>query len=594
VNDTVEPTLELGLVEAVRRQVKATPEALAVIGEDESLTYGELDERTNRLAHWLMDRGVRPESLVAVRLPRSTDLVVALLAVLKTGATYIPIDPEHPRSRIDYILEDSRPALVLDADVLAGADCSGYPGSAPETVVRPENAAYVIYTSGSTGKPKGVAVPYGALANFLATMGRRFPLAPADRLLAVTTVAFDIAGLELYLPLISGAAVVLAGKQTISQPSALVEVMRRHEVTVVQATPAFWQMLLMEEPNGAQGLRILVGGEALPVQLAEALAGQAVDVANVYGPTETTIWSTTAAVESGSGVPAIGKPIGNTQVYVLDSRLLPTPHGVQGELYIAGDGLARGYQGRPDLTAGRFVACPFGEPGTRMYRTGDLVRWGKNGQLEYIGRTDFQVKIRGFRIELGEIEHVLAEHPSVAQSVAVVREDRVGDQRLVAYVVPAGKADPAGLDVGVLTDVLRERVPEYMVPSAIVPLAEFPTSPSGKLDRGALPAPDHAKAVTGRGPRNHNEEVLCRLFAGLLGVDEVSIDDDFFACGGHSLLATRLSGRIRNEFGVDSKVTMVFRNPTVAQLAVQIEELTASDSPQRRKPNRPQLRQMTV
>ncbi|PWI09284.1 non-ribosomal peptide synthetase [Streptomyces sp. NWU339] len=594
VNDTAEPTLESGLVEAVRRQVEATPQALAVVAEDESLTYEELDERANRLAHWLIDRGVRPESLVAVRLPRSAELVVALLAVLKTGATYIPIDPEHPRSRIDYIIEDARPTLVLDADALAGADCSEYPGSAPETIVRPDNAAYVIYTSGSTGKPKGVSVTNRGLANFLATMQRRFPLGPADRLLAVTTVSFDIAGLELYLPLISGAAVVLAGKEAVSQPSAVMELMRRHEVTVVQATPAFWQILLMEEPNGAQGLRILVGGEALPPQLAEALAGQAAEVANVYGPTETTIWSTSAPVEPGAGIPAIGAPIGNTQVYVLDSRLFPAPRGVQGELYIAGDGLARGYQGRPDLTAGRFVACPFGEPGARMYRTGDLVRWCENGRLEYIGRTDFQVKIRGFRIELGEIEHVLAEHPDVAQSVAVVREDRPGDQRLVAYVVPAGKADPAGLDIAALAQPLRERLPEYMVPSAIVPLAEFPTNPSGKLDRGALPAPDHGEAATGRGPRNHTEEVLCRLFADLLGKDEVGIDDDFFGHGGHSLLATRLSGRIRNEFGVDSKVTMVFRNPTVAQLAARIEELTGSDGPQPRRKNRPQLRQMTV
>ncbi|MET7303544.1 amino acid adenylation domain-containing protein [Embleya sp. NPDC005575] len=588
VNDTVEPTLERGLVEALRGQVAATPEALALVGEEESLTYRELDARVNRLAHWLIDRGVRPESLVGVYLPRSTELVVALLAVLRAGAGYIPIDPAHPRSRIDHILEDSGPTLVLDPDVLAGADCSGYPASAPDLVVRPENPAYVIYTSGSTGTPKGVAVTYGALANLLAAMRRRFPLTSADRLLAVTTVGFDIAGVELYLPLISGAAVVLAGKETVSQPSAVVELMRRHEVTIVQATPAFWQMLLMDEPTAARGLRVLVGGEALPVQLAEVLAGQAVEVCNVYGPTETTIWSMTATVESGSGVPAIGTPIGNTRVYVLDSGLLPVPRGVQGELYIAGDGLARGYHGRPELTAARFVACPFGEPGARMYRTGDLVRWGGDGRLEYIGRSDFQVKIRGFRIELGEVEHVLAEHPGVAQAVAVVREERVGDQRLVAYVVPDGKADPAGPDVAVLTDLLRERLPEYMVPSAIVSLAEFPTSPSGKLDRAALPAPDRAEAATGRGPRNHNEQVLCRLFAELLGVEEVGIDIGFFDHGGHSLLATRLIGRIRNELDVDVKVTTVFRNPTVAQLAVRIEESS------RPKSKRPQLRQMTV
>ncbi len=586
VNDTAEPTLEHGLVETVRRQAQAAPDALAVIGEQESLTYAELDARAGRLAHRLIDRGVRPESLVAVCLPRSADLVVALLAVLKAGAGYVPIDPGHPRARIDHILKDSAPALVLDADALADVDDGSCPDAAPEVPARPDNTAYVIYTSGSTGAPKGVAVTYGALANFLATMGRRFPLAPEDRLLAVTTVAFDIAGLELYLPLIRGAAVVLAGKETVSQPSAVVEAIRRHHVTAVQATPAFWQMLLMEEPEGARGLRILVGGEALPARLAQALAGQAAEVANVYGPTETTIWSTTAPVGSGAGVPAIGAPIGNTQVYVLDARLRPVPPGVQGELYIAGDGLARGYRGRPGMTAGRFVPSPFGGPGARMYRTGDLVRWDGGGRLEYIGRTDFQVKIRGFRIELGEVEHVLAEHPAVAQAVAVVREDRPGDQRLVAYVRPSATADPAGPDLDALTGLLRERLPEYMVPSAIVPVAEFPTTPSGKLDRDALPAPGQAKAAAGRAPRNRTEEVLCRLFTELLGLPEIGVDDDFFASGGHSLLATRLSGRIRRELDVDVKVTTVFRNPTVAQLAVRVKELKTS--------NRPQLRKMTV
>ncbi|MGW2174752.1 amino acid adenylation domain-containing protein [Streptomyces sp. NPDC001705] len=593
VNDTAEPTLRAGLVEEVRRQAEATPEAPAVIAEDESLTFAELDARANRLAHWLIDRGAGPESPVAVRLPRSARLVVALLAVLKAGATYVPVDPDHPASRIDHILDDARPALVLDADTLDGADCAGHPASAPTVTVHPDNAAYVIYTSGSTGRPKGVSVTHRGLANFLATMRRRHPLTPGDRLLAVTTVSFDIAGLELYLPLISGAAVVLAGKETVAQPAAVRETMRRHGVTVVQATPAFWQILLMEEPDAATGLRVLVGGEALPPSLAEDLAGQAAEVANVYGPTETTIWSTSAPVTPGAGTPAIGAPIGNTQVYVLDARLRPVPRGVQGELYIAGDGLARGYQGRPDLTAGRFVACPFGGPGDRMYRTGDLVRWREDGRLEYIGRSDFQVKVRGFRIELGEIEHVLAEHPTVAQTVAVVREDRPGDQRLVAYLVPAGKADAAGLDLAPLAELLRRRLPEYMVPSAIVPLAELPVNPSGKLDRGALPAPDQGGAGTGRPPRTPTEEALCGLFADLLGREEIGIDDDFFGNGGHSLLATRLSGRIRNRFGVDSKVTMVFRNPTVAQLASRIEELTADDSRPRKK-NRPQLRQMTV
>ncbi|MEV5873296.1 amino acid adenylation domain-containing protein [Streptomyces sp. NPDC052101] len=576
-NDTVEPTLDAGLVETVRRHAEATPDALAVIGEEKSLTYGQLDARADRLAHWLIGRGVRPESLVAVCLPRSTDLVVALLAVLKTGAAYIPIDPDHPRSRIDYILQDSRPALVLDADALAGAgaDDAACAESAPAVHVAPENTAYVIYTSGSTGNPKGVAVPRGALANFLATMGRRVPLSPADRLLAVTTVSFDIAALELYLPLVSGAAVVLAGKDTLSDPSAVVAVMRRHEVTAVQATPAFWQMLVTHEPGAAEGLRVLVGGEALPTRLAETLADQAAEVSNVYGPTETTIWSTMAAVEAGAGV-TIGAPIGNTQVYVLDSVLRPVPRGVQGDLYIAGDGLARGYFGRPGLTSERFVACPFGPPGARMYRTGDLVRWSRDGRLEYVGRSDFQVKVRGFRIELGEIEHVLAGHPGVAQAVVVVREDQQDDKRLVGYVVPESDAEAADRPDGIsallaeLPEYVRGRLPDYMVPSALVPLAKIPLTPNGKLNRRALPVPDYAQVSTGRAPRNQREETLCALFAEVLGIESVGIDDDYFALGGDSIRSVQVVARAKAR-GMAVSVRQIFEHRTVARLAELVE-----------------------
>ncbi|MFD9499456.1 amino acid adenylation domain-containing protein [Streptomyces sp. NPDC060035] len=569
VNDTVEPTLERGLVAAVRSQVLATPEALAVIGEEESLTYRELDARSSRLAHWLADRGVRAESRVAVCLPRTVNLVVALLAVLKAGGAYVPIDPDHPRSRIDYILEHADPVLVLDADALAGADWSGYPDAAPEVVVRPENAQYVIYTSGSTGKPKGVTIPRGAVANYLATTQRRFPLSSADRMLFSTTVAFDMANTELYLPFIAGASMVVAGKDTVTDPSAVVALMRRHEVTAVQATPAFWQMLLMHEPNAAEGLRIIVGAEAVPVRLAETLAAQAAEVFNMYGPTETTTWCTEARVKAGEGAP-IGLPVGNTQVYVLDSRLCPVPSGVQGELYIAGAGMARGYQGRPELTAERFVACPFGPAGARMYRTGDLVRWDRNGQLEYIERTDFQVKIRGFRIELGEIEHVLTGHPGVAQAAAVVRENQDGDKRIVGYVMPEPGA--ADADEGVqallaeLPEYLRGRLPDYMVPSAVIPLSEIPLTPNGKLDRGALPSEDTNTAVS-REPRNSHEERVCALFGELLGLERVGIDDDFFALGGHSLLATRLSARISSEFDIDMPLRTIIKYPTVAELA---------------------------
>jgi nonribosomal peptide synthetase DhbF len=578
VNDTAEPTLEL--VEAVRRQVQATPEALAIIGEEESLTYQELEARSNRLAHWLADRGVRTESRVAVCLPRTVNLVVALLAVIKAGGAYVPIDPDHPRSRIDYILGHADPLLVLDAEALAGVDWSAYPDTAPEVAVRPENAQYVIYTSGSTGRPKGVAIPRGAVANYLATNQRRFPLSAADRMLFSTTVAFDMANTELYQPFISGATMVMAGKDTVTDPSAVLELIRRHGVTAVQATPAFWQMLLMHDPNAAKGLRIIIGAEAVPVRLAETLATQAAEVFNMYGPTETVTWCTEARVKVGEGAP-IGRPVGNIQVYVLDSRLRPVPGGVPGELYIAGAGTARGYQGRPELTSERFVACPFGPAGARMYRTGDLVRWDSNGQLEYIERTDFQVKIRGFRIELGEIEHVLTGHPGVAQAAAVVRENQDGDKRIVGYVMP--EPDAAKADGGVqallaeLPEYLRGRLPDYMVPATLIPLSEVPLTPNGKLDRGALPSEDTNAAVS-REPRNSHEEKMCALFGELLGVERVGIDDDFFALGGHSLLATRLSARIRGEFGIDMPLRTIIKYPTAGELVALLLVATPAES----------------
>jgi amino acid adenylation domain-containing protein len=565
INDTAEPTLEGDLVAAVRAQARATPEAPALIGDGWSVTYRELDERSNRLAHWLVDRGVRAESLVAVALPRTADLIVALLAVLKSGGAYVPIDPEHPRSRIDHILEQADPALILDADLLAGADPWTCPASAPGVVVRAENTAYVIYTSGSTGTPKGVAISRGALANFVATARRRLPLAREDRMLFSTTVAFDMANTELYLPLVCGAAMVVADKETIGDPAAVAAAIRRHGVTVVQAAPAFWQMLLTGEPNAATGLRIIVGAEALPVRLAEALAEQAAEVGNWYGPTETTTWSTTATVTAGAGVPAIGTPLGNTRVYVLDARLRPVPRGVRGELYIAGDGVARGYQSRPELTAERFVACPFGDGGARMYRTGDLVRWNRSGQLEYVARTDLQMKIRGYRIELGEIEHVLVGHPGVAQAAVVVRENSGGDKRIVAFVVPAWSG-PAAVTGAELTDHLRARLPDYMAPSAVIIIPEIPLSPNGKLDRRSLP-PDEMGAAVGQEPRSGHEVQLAGLFAELLGRDGVGIHDDFFALGGHSLLATRLSARIRKQLGVSMPMSTIIKFPTVAELA---------------------------
>ncbi|WP_280677847.1 non-ribosomal peptide synthetase [Kitasatospora sp. MAA19] len=426
----------------VARRAAETPGAPAVLCGDVVLTYAELDARANRVAHWLVERGVRPEAPVAVLMNRSADLVVALLAVLKAGGVYVPLDPDYPAARIQYVLDDAEPVLVLRDEDLAG-DFAGYPDADPAVALAPAHPAYVIYTSGSTGRPKGVVIPHAALGNFLAAMRERFPLTAEDRLLAVTTVSFDIAGLELYLPLVSGAAVLLADKETVSRPSAVTELIRRHGVTAVQATPSLWQTLVAEDPEGVRRVRVLVGGEALPADLADSLCALAPEVTNLYGPTETTIWSTAARLTEGGGTP-IGAPIANTRVYVLDDRLRPVPPGVPGELYLAGDGLARGYRGRSALTAERFTASPYGPAGSRMYRTGDLARWNGQGQLEYLGRVDFQVKVRGFRIELGEIESALAGHPDVARAVVVAREKQPGDQRLVAYVVPARDRSGSG------------------------------------------------------------------------------------------------------------------------------------------------------
>ncbi|MFJ9868219.1 amino acid adenylation domain-containing protein [Streptomyces sp. NPDC101165] len=440
---TAAPTPDRTVVELFERQALATPDAVAVVAGDDSLSYGEVDARANRLAHHLIRQGVGIESVVAVTLPRSADLVVALLAVLKAGGTYVPIDPDHPATRVEYVLGDARPVVTLAPDILT-ADLSGCPDTKPDTArVTMANAAYAIYTSGSTGRPKGVVISHGALGNLLASMGEQFPLRSEDRLLAVTTIAFDIAALEVFLPLLSGARVVIAPKEIGTDPAAVLELIESRGITAVQATPTLWQMLVTHRPEGPRGLRVLVGGEALPAALAETLCEEAREVVNVYGPTETTIWSTTSRVLPRSGTPPIGRPLANTRAYVLDGALRPVAPGVVGELYLAGDGLARGYLNRPGLTAERFVADPFGA-GRRMYRTGDLVRLRADGQLDYVGRADFQVKVRGFRIELGEIESVLASHPAVGQAVVVAREDRPGDQRLVAYVVPDTESSDAG------------------------------------------------------------------------------------------------------------------------------------------------------
>ncbi|MGW2090116.1 amino acid adenylation domain-containing protein, partial [Streptomyces sp. NPDC001880] len=584
-NDTAASTPADGVPELFAQQASRTPDALAVTDGTTTLTYRELDTRANRIAHWLIERGAGPERMVAVALPRDADMIVALLAVLKTGAAYLPIDLGFPAARNESVLRDAEPVLVLDAQTSAG-DFDAYPDTAPTGHrVSPDNAAYVIYTSGSTGTPKGVAVSRRALGNFLASMQTTFRLQPHDRLLAVTTIAFDIAALEVFLPLLNGAGVVVADRNTLLQPSAVGELIERHGVTVAQATPSFWQMLAGHDPDGLRGLRILVGGEALPADLAATLHAYADAVTNMYGPTETTIWSTLFEVRPGSGVPPIGKPIANTQVYVLDRTMRPVPPGVLGDLYIAGDGVARGYLHRHGLTAERFVASPFAR-GRRMYRTGDLARWTPDGHLQYAGRTDHQVKVRGFRIEPGEIETALTAHDDVAQAVVVARPDHAGGSRLAAYIVQAPGAARTG--PAALRTFVGERVPEYMIPAVFVVLDAMPLTPNGKIDQMALPEPEFTTGAY-RAPRTQEEEVLCALFADVLGRDSVGADDSFFDLGGHSLLATRLVARIRASFGADPGVRAVFDTPTPAGLAAHLRAATDARPPLTAVDPRPEL-----
>ncbi|MFD0185305.1 amino acid adenylation domain-containing protein, partial [Streptomyces sp. NPDC127133] len=558
-NATDRAVPEAALPQLFEARAARTPHATAVVCGGHELTYGELNTRANRLARLLAEQGAGSGRRVAVALPRSADLVTVLLAVAKSGAAYVPLDPDFPADRVAYMIEDSRPVLVVDEAWLAGARTEDH---APDDLapVSPHSPAYVIYTSGSTGRPKGVVVGHAALVNFLDSMARSFELTAEDRLLAVTTVGFDIAALELYVPLLAGARVVLADKDTTRDPQALAEVIDAAGVSVMQATPSLWRALVDEVPTAPAGLQVLVGGEALPADLADRLLATARSVTNLYGPTETTVWSTAGEVAGDSASRgSIGRPIGNTRVYVLDAALRPAPAGVAGELYIAGAGLAHGYLDRAGLTAERFVADPYGTPGTRMYRTGDLVRWSADGELEYLGRVDHQVKVRGHRIEPGEIEAVLLGHEEVSRAAVVVREDRPGDKRLVGYVV--GSTAPEELRAH-----LARTLPEYMVPSAFVTLDALPLTPNGKLDRKALPAPDFTGVVSGLAPRTAHEETLCALFAEVLGVPEVGVDDSFFALGGDSIVAVRLVGRARRA-GLRVAVKDVFAHRTVAALA---------------------------
>ncbi|HEX6370148.1 MAG TPA: amino acid adenylation domain-containing protein [Longimicrobium sp.] len=579
-------------------QAARMPGAVAVEGADGALTYAELDALSAGVAAALRARGAGRGSLVAVAAERSARMVAALLGVLRAGAAYLPLDPEYPAERLAYMLEDSGASLLLLDRSLEDR----LPASAVDRIllddiqpadsvdaddadVSAEDLAYVIYTSGSTGRPKGVMVRHGGVASFLRSMAEAPGLRADDALLAVTTIAFDISVLELFLPLTVGARTVVATREQAADPALLAAAIAGSGATAMQATPATWAMLLASGWTPRAGLRLLSGGEALPRSVADPLLADGAELWNLYGPTETTIWSAAARVAAEGAIP-LGGPIANTTLYVLDPAGNPAPLGVPGELIIGGTGVARGYLGRPGLTAERFVPDAFGAAGSRLYRTGDRVRRRADGALEFLGRVDFQVKLRGFRIELGEIESALRAHPAVAGAAAAVRGEG-GDARLVAYLVArAPDAPPAGTE---LRAFLRERLPEYMVPSAFVALDAFPLTPNGKVDRKALPAPDaRAADSAGEAPRGATEQVLAGIWAELLGGGAIHRGDSFFERGGHSLLATRLMSRIARLLGVELPLRALFAAPTLAALAAEVEAARASaDGAVRIPPIRP-------
>ncbi|MFL5356884.1 amino acid adenylation domain-containing protein, partial [Archangium sp.] len=579
-----EPAQDGALHYLFEQQVQATPEATALVVGTQRLSYRQLDSLANQLAHHLRSLGVGPEVSVAVCLERSTELVVALLGVLKAAGAYIPLDPVYPRERLAYMRQDARsPVLLTQRSLAEGLSLPGshtvlldgfqsiahQPHHAPVRLSGPEHLAYVLYTSGSTGRPKGVALQHRSAVAFIHWSLATFSPHQLAAVLAATSVSFDLSVFELFAPLSCGGCVYLADNALAlpSLPSA-------SEVRLVNTVPSAMAELVRMGSLPSSVHTVNLAGEPLPAALAQALysTGTVQALYNLYGPTEDTTYSTFERVPSDSQrPPSIGRPLAGTQAYVLDERLHPLPAGVPGELYLAGAGLARGYLHRPELTSERFLPNPFSStPGARMYRTGDKVRWTADGTLDYLGRIDFQVKVRGFRIELGEVESALLAHSGVRDAIVVAREDVPGDKRLVAYVV-AHQGHP--LEVASLRDQLKQRLPAFMVPSAFVVLDALPLTPNGKLDRKALPAPDMAAETSAAfvAPRTPTEELLAGLMAQVLRLERMGAGDNFFELGGHSLLATQVISRIRAGFGVELPLRALFEAPTVAALASRVD-----------------------
>jgi amino acid adenylation domain-containing protein len=548
--------------ELVEAQAARTPEAIAAQCEDRTLTYADLNARANQLAHHLRRQGVGPETPIGIAVERSLDMLVGLIGIHKAGAAYVPLDPSYPAERLAYMIKDAGVSILITQEGLLGhlptgnarvmcldrdwTAISQEPAGNPSRTVSGENLAYIIYTSGSTGLPKGVQVPHRGVVNLLSSMVKTPGLGSDDVLVSVTTLSFDIAGLELFLPLITGARVVIASREEVTEGGSLLARLQSVSATVMQATPATWRLLL--EAGWTGGLKkMFCGGEALPRDLASRLASLKGELWNLYGPTETTIWSTAERIADADQI-SIGRPIDNTQVFILDAALQPLPVGVAGEACIAGSGMARGYRRRPDLTAERFVPCPFGPSGSRMYWTGDIARYLPDGRLECLGRVDHQVKVRGFRIELDEIESVIGAHAAIKEALVLAEEAAPGDLRLVAYIV---YLPGESLTASELRRFARTSLPEYMVPSFFMQLDQIPRTLNGKIDRRALPNAFKGSAheTERTPPATATERRIAEIWTKALTVASISVEDNFFDIGGHSLLSMRVLAEMERTLG---------------------------------------------
>ena len=556
------------------------PDDVAVIVDDQSYTYSQLNIRVEAIAAALSKRDVSAGDFVGVLLERSFDMVASVLAIMHCGAAYVPLDPEFPAQRLQHMVNDCGTNLIVSQSSLADVRLTGTfkrllveeiaDGSMARAPVRSGDLAYVLYTSGSTGLPKGVAVEHRNVVNFLLSMAQEPGFTAADRLLAVTTLSFDIAGLELFLPLIMGGTVVIAERDDVLDGERINNLIARHKVNVMQATPSTWRILLEADWRASEGFKALCGGEALPVDLAQALSAQCSALWNMYGPTETTIWSSCYHVPKGGQPVLIGTPIANTKIYVLDKAGRQTPPGIPGEIYIGGAGVAREYLNREDLTAEKFLPDPFSETqGARMYRTGDFGRYLTNGLLEYRERADAQVKIRGFRVELGDVESAIAGFSGVKQSVCKVVEPKPGDTRLVAYI------KENDIDLGALREFLRDYLPNYMIPQHFVVVDSFPMTPNGKIDRRALPDPEYTEIVSAnyKAPSTPTEECIVEVFSDVFGIEEISVSANFFELGGHSILAMRVLSILRKSISPKISLRMIFEAVDIASLASELDKL---------------------